>query len=130
MPADPGTEPAVGCHYQKSSFTPSLLRETASMALRRLSASELDFGNPRGVRNLIAHVQPEQSNRLTSISDPSRNQLLMIGETFDVPDAEALRPRIEKRAGTWCTFRYCSSDGAPVLLELLHLNNGTLLKRR
>lgn len=46
------------------------------------------FGNARLVRNLFEHVQQEQANRLSSVEEPTREQLLTI-ELEDVESAAA-----------------------------------------
>jgi AAA+ superfamily predicted ATPase len=46
------------------------------------------FGNARLVRNLFEHVQQEQANRLSSVEEPSREQLLTI-ELDDIESAAA-----------------------------------------
>ena len=51
------------------------------------------FGNARLVRNLFEHVQQEQANRLASISEPTREQLVAI-EATDIEAAfAAVLPR-------------------------------------
>ncbi|MFL6446968.1 MAG: AAA family ATPase [Bryobacteraceae bacterium] len=44
------------------------------------------FGNARLVRNLFEHVQQEQANRLASVHDPTRDELLTI-EASDIAGA-------------------------------------------
>lgn len=46
------------------------------------------FGNARLVRNLFEHVQQEHANRLSSVLEPSRDQLLTI-EPSDLEGALA-----------------------------------------
>jgi hypothetical protein len=46
------------------------------------------FGNARVVRNLFEHVQQEQANRLSSVAEPTREELLTI-ESVDIQYAAA-----------------------------------------
>lgn len=46
------------------------------------------FGNARVVRNLFEHVQQEHANRLSSIAEPTREELLTI-EQVDIERAAA-----------------------------------------
>jgi SpoVK/Ycf46/Vps4 family AAA+-type ATPase len=46
------------------------------------------FGNARLVRNLLEHVQQEQANRLASVAEPTREELLAI-EASDIDGAFA-----------------------------------------
>ena len=51
------------------------------------------FANARLVRNLFEHVQQEQANRLSSVSEPTRDDLLTI-EPVDIERAgEAIQRR-------------------------------------
>jgi ATP-dependent Clp protease ATP-binding subunit ClpA len=59
-------------------------------AMRSLCNSRDDhFGNGRVVRNLFEQVQQEQANRLSSITEPKRDELLMI-EAVDIERAIAV----------------------------------------
>jgi hypothetical protein len=46
------------------------------------------FGNGRLVRNLFEHVQQEHANRLSSVAEPSREELFTI-EAADIEEALA-----------------------------------------
>jgi stage V sporulation protein K len=46
------------------------------------------FGNARLVRNLFEHVQQEQANRMSSVPEPTRDELLTI-EASDIQGALA-----------------------------------------
>jgi MoxR-like ATPase len=57
--------------------------------------AEEHFGNGRVIRNLVEHIQQEQANRLASISDLSREQLMVIEENDVLAAARNLRlPRV------------------------------------
>jgi stage V sporulation protein K len=65
--------------------------EEARVAIERAMASLHEnrgehFGNARLVRNLFEHVQQEHANRLASVADPTREELLTI-EASDIAGA-------------------------------------------
>jgi SpoVK/Ycf46/Vps4 family AAA+-type ATPase len=78
---------------EKAQYAPNeqaLLRIDATMQrLRQIPAEH--FGNARVVRNLIEQVQQEQANRLSSVSEPTLEQLLTI-EAADIEAAESSLP--------------------------------------
>ncbi len=58
--------------------------------------------NARAVRNLVEHVQQEHADRLSSISEPTREQLLAI-EASDLQGAQSAtlsRPARDDQGGT------------------------------
>jgi SpoVK/Ycf46/Vps4 family AAA+-type ATPase len=69
-------------------------RSAGEHAIRTLYENRGEhFGNARLVRNLFEHVQQEQANRLASIAEPTREQLVAI-EASDIDAAfAALLPR-------------------------------------
>jgi len=49
--------------------------------IQRLAQSaDEHLGNARIVRNLVEHILQEQANRLAAISEPSREELMLIEE--------------------------------------------------
>ena len=51
------------------------------------------FGNARAVRNLFEHIQQEHANRLASVAEPSREELMTI-QQGDIERAwTAIQPR-------------------------------------
>jgi len=71
------------------------LDDAAKAAVRGLieerSTNSISFGNARGVRNVFERVLVEQANRLSVLSNPTREDLMAI----TAADVEALRERPE-----------------------------------
>jgi stage V sporulation protein K len=78
--------------------------EEAHMAIERAMCGLHDnrdehFGNARLVRNLFEHVQHEHANRLSSVPEPTRDELLTI-EAADIQGAlEAIQPTAPAESG-------------------------------
>ena len=78
--------------------------EEAHMAIERAMCTLHDnrdehFGNGRLVRNLFEHVQQEHANRLSSIPEPTRDELLTI-EASDIRGAlAAIQPVAPAESG-------------------------------
>ena len=65
--------------------------------MRELCANRDErFGNGRVVRNLFEHVQQEQANRLSSVAEPTREELL----TIEQPDIEYAAAAIRAQGTT------------------------------
>ncbi len=86
---------------EQAQYQPSedALQEIEPTMLSLCRTTDAHFGNARVVRNLMEHVQQEQANRLSSIAEPSIEQLLKV-EAVDIKTAEMAITSRGTSAGT------------------------------
>lgn len=81
---------------KKNEYT---LEESAISEIREyilaVNTSSISFGNARGIRNLFEKLLVEQANRLSAISNPTREQLTLITKE-DVLSARAADTQLQK----------------------------------
>lgn len=72
------------CKHAGYIASPDAQRQLHTHLIGRLAVNSGDFGNARGVRNILELIQINHANRLASISDPTVQQLTTL-EGEDIP---------------------------------------------